>query len=78
MKRQYNIELIKKYMIKYKMNVSEFCKACKISRYSYYKIMNNQDINYIPVLKIADYLHVSLDVLLNRRCFWLKNATSII
>ncbi len=65
MERSFNTEIINNYLIENKINKTEFCKLCGVSKYAleqFYK--NNFKIKVIPLLKIANLLHVRPDVLI--------------
>ncbi|MCI8596421.1 MAG: helix-turn-helix transcriptional regulator [Clostridia bacterium] len=55
-----NVELIKQYIKENKLSVKEFCKQCKVSVSTYYKIINGKNFDLIYLYRIAKRLHLSI------------------
>lgn len=61
MKNKIKVEYITNYLKENAMSKSEFCKRCKISNYSFNKIMSNEDnFSLITLFKISQFIKVEM------------------
>ncbi len=55
-----NTALINSYIKANNLNKTKFCKLCKISIYTFNKIMTNQDFDMINLFRIAKTMNVPI------------------
>ncbi len=55
-----NIKIIDNYIKENKLNKTKFCKLCKISVYTFNKIMTNDNCQLIALFKIAKTMSIQI------------------
>lgn len=58
MSTKININLISEYRQTHHLTVKEFCKQCKVSLSTYYRIIRGSDFNLIFLFRIAKIINV--------------------
>ena len=58
MNNKLNINLIFEYLNKNNLTKTEFCRQCKISRSTFYKIINGKDFQIIALFKMAKVMNI--------------------
>lgn len=53
-----NVEMILEYIKSNNLTNKEFCKQCRISTSTFYRIMNNKNFNLVSLFKIAKKMNV--------------------
>ena len=53
-------DLIRNFIKENKLTIAEFCKLCKISQSTLYKIFNGKDFIVVALFKIARVMHVQV------------------
>ena len=65
---KFNSELIKQRMAQNNLSISQLCNVCKISKYTYKKMMSGSlKINITAVYNICNTLHISSDSLVIKK-----------
>ncbi|MDE7328870.1 MAG: helix-turn-helix domain-containing protein [Clostridia bacterium] len=55
-KSRLNERIILNYIKENNLTIQEFCQRCKISKSTYYKIMNRENIRLLSFIKIASII----------------------
>ncbi len=58
-----NTKIIEQFMAENRLSKKEFCARCKISVATYYRIMQNKDVNLRSLFKIAKTMGVPIKTL---------------
>lgn len=59
MNKQFNTDVIKKYIKENRLTITEFCELCEISRVTYYNIMKGKDMRFASISKIVEIVGLS-------------------
>ncbi|MDE6189690.1 MAG: helix-turn-helix domain-containing protein, partial [Clostridia bacterium] len=59
-KSRLNERIILNYIKENNLTIQEFCQRCKISKSTYYKIMNRENIRLLSFIKIASIIKLPL------------------
>ena len=65
MNERVNFDILTKYISDNHLTVKEFCKHCKISMSTYYKIKQGKDFRLIALFKIARVMKMQMYQLFN-------------
>ncbi len=60
MHKPLNTDIIKKYLDDNGLSIKEFCRQCKISTSSFYRIMQDKNFRIISLFKIAKKLNIPI------------------
>lgn len=58
MSAKVNANLFSEYIQNNRLTVKEFCKQCKVSLSTYYRIIQGKDFNLISLFRIARKINV--------------------
>ncbi len=59
-KEKFNGNLITNYLTTHNLSVNKFCKQCKVTKKSLFKVLNNDfSVNIVVVFKIARFLNIN-------------------
>ncbi len=60
MDKQLKTEIITEYICSHRLTKKEFCKQCKISIPTFYRVMQNKNIKLITLIKIARKINLPI------------------
>ncbi len=63
MNEKLNISLIKNHINSNGLSIVEFCKLCRISTSTFYRIMQGKDFNTMSIFKIAKEMNIQVFLL---------------
>ena len=64
MNKYYRTDLIKQFRKENKLTIKRFCRMCKISSYTYYKIINQElDCKITNLFRVAQAMNLSMSEL---------------